>query len=343
MPPQSSAPRPSEPAIPSWMPPSWRDVRKEWRGYPKEQRRQIREQIREQRRAFRRGEPIPPSMPPGQEVPVEYRIRSFRMHIARVATSAAILAGINFVTSPMVPWFLIPAAFMSLSVLKKGGALWAEGVRLRDVFGKDARLPASGIRGATPVAALGPAPADLARHRAAALVPPEILQGPHGGSVVRATEDEAEILQAINRLSKTDRDMIPDVKPTVESLVERVASLAQALHRLDTDVTPETIARLDARISVAETEAESGEREKKLALLRRQRSTLDDLHGRRDALLAQLESASLMLQNVRIDLIALRAAGVQASIDDNTSATQEARALSRDIGHVLEAAKQVRD
>jgi serine/threonine-protein kinase len=50
-----------------------------------------------------------------------------------------------------------------------------------------------------------------------------------------------------------------------------------------------------------------------------------------------------MLQNIRIDLIALRAAGVQSSIDDASSATQEARALSRDIGHVLEAAKQVRD
>jgi uncharacterized protein with FMN-binding domain len=50
-----------------------------------------------------------------------------------------------------------------------------------------------------------------------------------------------------------------------------------------------------------------------------------------------------MLQNIRIDLIALRAAGVQSSIDDVSGATQEARALSRDIGHVLEAAKQVRD
>ena len=87
----------------------------------------------------------------------------------------------------------------------------------------------------------------------------------------------------------------------------------------------------------------ASEREKKLALLKRQRSTLDDLLGRRDSLVAQLESASLMLQNIRIDLIALRNAGVQSSMDDVSSATQEARALSRDIGHVLEAAKQVRD
>ena len=72
-------------------------------------------------------------------------------------------------------------------------------------------------------------------------------------------------------------------------------------------------------------------------------ATLDDLLGRRESLVSQLESAVLMLQNIRIDLIALRSAGVQSSIDDVSGATQEARALSRDIGHVLEAAKQVRD
>jgi hypothetical protein len=160
---------------------------------------------------------------------------------------------------------------------------------------------------------------------------------------MRATEDEAEILDAIGKLSKTDRDMIPDVRPTVDALVERIASLAQALHRLDHDVTPETLARLDARIAAATAEPESSEREKKLTLLRRQRATLDDLLGRRESLVSQSESAVLMLQNIRIDLIALRAAGVQSSIDDVSGATQEARALSRDIGHVLEAAKQVRD
>ena len=91
------------------------------------------QQMREQRRAIARGEPVP-GFQPGQEVPVEFRIRSFRQHVARVGTGAAILAGINFVTSPFVPWFLVPAAFMSLSVLRRGGSLWADGVRFRDVF-----------------------------------------------------------------------------------------------------------------------------------------------------------------------------------------------------------------
>jgi hypothetical protein len=335
----------SQTAIPPWMPTSWRDVRKEWRKYNKDQRRLMRDQMREQIRAQRRSRVdgvFMPLLEPGQEVPVEYRIRAFRMHIARVGTSAAILAGVNFVTSPLVPWFLVPAAFMSLSVLRRGGALWAEGVRLRDIFGKDARLPASGAP-APGGPALGAGAASRAPHRAASLVPRDVLDGPHGAKVLRAAEDEAEILDAIGKLSKTDRDMIPDVRPTVESLVERIAALAQALQRLDHDVTPETVARIDTRIAAVSAEPETSEREKKLALLRRQRATLDDLLGRRESLLSQLDSTSLMLQNIRIDLIALRAAGVQSSIDDVSSATQEARALSRDIGHVLEAAKQVRE
>jgi serine/threonine-protein kinase len=332
----------SQPAIPPWMPNSWREARRDWRRYTKDQRRLMREQAREQRRALARGLMVPGTTPE-HDVPVEFRIRAFRMHVARVGTSAAVLAGVNFFTSPFVPWFLVPAAFMSLSVLKRGGSLWAEGVRLRDIFGKDAKLPANGYGAAGPAAALGPPPRSRAPQRAAALVPADILAGPHGASVMRAAEDEAEILDAIGKLAKTDRDMIPDVRPTVDALVERVAALAQALHRLDHDVTPDTLARLDTRIAAAEAQPESSEREKKLTLLRRQRATLDDLLGRRESLVSQSESAVLMLQNIRIDLIALRAAGVQSSIDDVSGATQEARALSRDIGHVLEAAKQVRD
>jgi serine/threonine-protein kinase len=233
---------------------------------------------------------------------------------------------------------------MSLSVLRRGGSLWADGIRFRDIFGKDARLPAtSGVGAYSAMPALSGPPPNVAPQRAASLVPHDVLRGPHGSHVVRAAEDEAAIVDAINRLAKTDREMIPDVKPTVQSLVERVASLVQSLHRLDQDVTPDTIGRLDARIAAVAAEPESDEREKKLTLLRRQRATLDDLLGRRESLIAQLESASMMLQNIRIDLIALRNAGVQSSMDDVTSATQEARALSRDIGHVLEAAKQVRD
>jgi len=333
---------PSNPPIPAWMPASWRDVRKQQRAYERDQRRLSAKQLKSHAQ-LQHG-----TIDPVHGQPVEDRIQKFRMHIARVGTSAAVLAGINFITSPFVPWFLVPAAFMSISVLRRGGALWAEGVRVRDVFGKDARLPLRmGVATHGGMSAGGAASAQLAAQRlaqrAASLVPPDVLHGPHGVNVQRAVEDQASIVEAIAKLEKADREMIPDVNPTVDSLVERVVALAVALHRIDDDVTPDTIARLDERIAAATAEPESAEREKKLTLLRRQRATLDDLLSRRDGLLTQLDSASLMLQNIRLDLIALRNAGVQSSIDQVSSATQEARALSRDIGHVLDAAKQIRD
>src|SRR5688572_9295607 len=176
----------SQPGIPPWMPGSWRDVRKQWGALPRDQRRMLKEQLRAQRRGHSHAELLPPGFQPGQELPVEYKIRSFRMHVARVGTSAAILAGINFFTSPFVPWFLVPAAFMSLSVLRRGGALWADGVRFRDIFGKDARLPSSGMSNVAAGHALGAPPRNMAPQRAAALVPPDVLAGPHGAHVLRA-------------------------------------------------------------------------------------------------------------------------------------------------------------
>src|SRR5687768_11273077 len=231
-PPGSAA---SLPPIPPWMPSSWKAVRQQARAYDRDQRRMLRQHMREQMRAH--ADLARQGLGPANDVPIEKRISAFRMQVARVGTSAAVLAGINFLTSPFVPWFLVPTAFMSLSVLRRGGALWAEGVRMRDIFGKDARLPATtGGTAPGPAAALGVPPhlaAQRLAQRTASLAPPEVLAGPHGAAVRRAVEDQAAIGEAITKLPKTDRDMIPDVSPTVDSLVERIAALAVALHRID--------------------------------------------------------------------------------------------------------------
>ena len=136
---------------------------------------------------------------------------------------------------------------------------------------------------------------------------------------------------------------MPDVLPTVNALAERIASLAQMLHRLDMDVPAGTLERLDARIADVEREGPTAiDQERRLGLLKRQRTTLADLAERRARVERQLESAGLALENLRLDLLKLRSSGVQAAIHDVQNATQEARALSREIGHVLEAAEEVR-
>jgi serine/threonine-protein kinase len=169
-----------------------------------------------------------------------------------------------------------------------------------------------------------------------------VLAGAHGAIVRRAADDSAQIRDIISKLSSVEREMLPDVAPTIDGLVERVASLATTLHRLDADVSGSSLGALDERIASAERDGRGGEGDRRLALLRRQRTTLHDLLERRRTLLDQLESASLTLQSLKLDLLKLRSAGVGSALEDVTSATREARALSRDIGHLLDAADDVR-
>jgi len=137
--------------------------------------------------------------------------------------------------------------------------------------------------------------------------------------------------------------LLPDVLPTVNGLVERIASLAPTLHRLDADLQPNSLERLEARIAEVEgISLKTPDAERKLALLQRQRSSVQDLLQRRETLLSQLESAGLLLQNLKLDLIKVGSAGVQGSVQGVNNATQEARALSMEIGYVLGAADELR-
>jgi serine/threonine-protein kinase len=99
---------------------------------------------------------------------------------------------------------------------------------------------------------------------------------------------------------------------------------------------------LRARIAVLEAEPEqSPDRERRLSLLTRQLASLEDLESRRDTMRRQLDSASMALRSLRFDIVKLRTLGVNAA-DDVTSATQEARAVSRELGYVLDAAEESR-
>jgi serine/threonine-protein kinase len=87
---------------------------------------------------------------------------------------------------------------------------------------------------------------------------------------------------------------------------------------------------------------DAADRERRLSLLRRQLLSMQELSSRRTRLGGQLDSAGIALQNLKYDLLKLRSSGVQSAIGDVNSATVEARALSREIGHVLEAADELR-
>ncbi len=175
------------------------------------------------------------------------------------------------------------------------------------------------------------------------MVPAEVLASPYGDAVVRAAANRLAIEEIVASLSKADRELLPDVRPTVNGLVDRVASLAQVLHRLDRDVSSQSLTQLEARLAAVRAEPEdTADRERRLALLERQHASLRELLERRVRLSARLESAGIALENLKLDLLKLRSSGLQAALDDVTSATVEARSLSREIAHVLEAAEEVR-
>jgi serine/threonine-protein kinase len=102
------------------------------------------------------------------------------------------------------------------------------------------------------------------------------------------------------------------------------------------------LGRLQEKIEATRRQVESPERARQLDLLERQRQALTDLLTRRQLIEDQLESCVLAMQNVRFDLLRLRSAGVAAVLDDLTHATEQARALSRDVDHAIGAAAEIR-
>jgi serine/threonine protein kinase len=232
--------------------------------------------------------------------------------------------GPPLILAPIVP------LYMGIKLWRRGKSLREAGLRLRRVL----LMPRA--RFVIPVARLAPT-----EHALAKLAPREVLDGPHGSAVRRAAEDRVGILEIWAKLSKEERAQLPELESTVNALVARVAGLAQMAHRLDQSFDPRLIDDIESRIASAEVDAASPEGERRLGLLRHQRSTFADIVQRRAVVARQLDNVGLALGSLRLDLINLRSSGLQSALADVSTATQEARALSREIGAVLDAAAEV--
>ena len=151
------------------------------------------------------------------------------------------------------------------------------------------------------------------------------------------------ILKLLDRLPASERKMLPEVQPTVAALYERATDLARTLHALDTSMNAEELAQIDERLASLAKEPDDPERARRLSLLERQRQAIVDIQGRRNQVASHLESCVLAMQNVRFDLLRLRSAGVAAVLGDLTQATQQAKALSRDVDNAIAAAGEIRE
>ncbi|HEX9610609.1 MAG TPA: protein kinase [Gemmatimonadales bacterium] len=229
-------------------------------------------------------------------------------------------------------WSLIPTFFWgAFGVLPQFWRLWEAGYSWRDVLHRPAAPDAAETRLGRGARAgkLGPVSTDEFGHRVDA---------------VRQTRTDREaILKIMARLPTSERKLLPDVVATVDALMKRSEDLARMLHGMTGDVDAGALARIDQKIASVKRHEEGVERERQLGLLERQRQALSDLLARRTRVEEQIESCVLAMQNVRFDLLRLRSAGVAAVLGDLTHATQQARALSRDVDHVIAAAGEIRD
>ena len=240
--------------------------------------------------------------------------------------------GINVATGLDTPWFLFPTFGMGLGLMRSYARLWQSGYSWRDVL---TRPPAPDAVETTKLKGV----------RAARQLPQPSAEeyGAHIGPVIQAQGDRLAIMKLMEKLPPSERKMLPEIQGTVDALYERASELARTLHAMDTNLDTEGLLQIDERISALAREPDDPERARRLNLLQRQRQTISDIQGRRTQVASHLESCVLAMQNVRFDLLRLRSAGVAAVLTDLTQATQQAKALSRDVDNAIAAAAEIRE
>ncbi len=168
--------------------------------------------------------------------------------------------------------------------------------------------------------------------------------GPFFDRVDATYRDRKMILSLMQQLPAADRQMLPaEITETTEELYQRACELARALHELDSTFGHETPDRIKQRLELLSLQPDEPERERQIGILERQYKTTTELAERRTRIAARLESSVLAMQNLRFDMLRLKSAGVSAVLSDLTSATQQARAISRDVDHAIAAASEVKE
>lgn len=282
-----------------------------------------------------------------EEAPLEVRLRDFKRSFWQAAGTLAFLIGINVVFSPHVPWVLIAAIVFSIGLIRQAAGLWADGVSLREMFARgplspDSRSLDRGSAGALPERSYKSS-REAGRQRALAASEVSANAGPTERAMARARDHHDGIVQTMRQLSTVDRELIPDVRPTIDALLEQVLVLGDALRRLEENVGMTSVDEVGERLAAMEKEQDrTPEWERKHDLLERQRVSIKELQQRQADLRTRFERSTLLLENLRLDVLKLRSSGVQSASEDVVGATQQARALSSDIRRALEAADEVK-
>jgi eukaryotic-like serine/threonine-protein kinase len=137
--------------------------------------------------------------------------------------------------------------------------------------------------------------------------------GNYGDRIRKAESDRNEVLRLLEQMPAAERSRIPDVGRSANALAEKVRDLALRLSELDRGVGGNDSEALEAEIAKLENAANpldergSDQRVRRLAELKRQRRAVADVSTRRDAVAAKLETCVVALQNIKLDLLRLKA------------------------------------
>ena len=277
----------------------------------------------------RRREPRREALPDTGEPRIVQQVRGQFASWAAVSLGCF---GINVATGLDTPWFLFPTFGMGIGMLKNYAKLWQSGYSWRDVL---TRPPAPDA-----IETMMVKGAKLPRR----LPQPTAEEfGAYQPQILQVQGDRFAIGKLMEKLPPSERKLLPEVQQTVDALYERATDLARTLHAMDSNLDTEGLGSIDDRIAALSREPDDPERARRLNLLQRQRQTILDLKGRKGQVASHLESCVLAMQNVRFDLLRLRSAGVAAVLGDLTQATQQAKALSRDVDNAIAAAGEIRE
>jgi hypothetical protein len=168
--------------------------------------------------------------------------------------------------------------------------------------------------------------------------------GQHADKIRGAATDRDEIVRLVNTLPDRERSRVADVARSANLLQERIEGLAIALADLDRNVVSGGGTALEAEIVRLEDQANplergSEERVRRLAYLKRQRRAVKDVSDRRDAVAAKLETCSIALRQLKLDVLRLRA-GTQTH-QRVTSLALEAIAMAENVDSALYVADEV--
>jgi serine/threonine-protein kinase len=167
--------------------------------------------------------------------------------------------------------------------------------------------------------------------------------GPHGDKVRQAATDRDEIVRLVGTLPDRERERVSDVVRSAGVLYDRVQSLAISLAEMEHG-SGGGVAVLEAEIDRLEAEANpldrgSEERVRRLAYLKRQRRGARDVEERRETIAAKLDTCSLALHQLKLDVLRLRA-GAQTH-QRVTSLALEALAMAENVDSALYVADEV--